>query len=89
MVVFTPFENSGIPFGTIVTNVQEDLEREDLEEFVSRGWKVMQMKYPWRILTGHPEYDLDVEVFEIKVCPCDKDKCSKFRFMLFNLGFEI
>ena len=26
----------------------------------------MPMKYPRRFLTGHPEYDLDVEVFEIK-----------------------
>ena len=28
-------------------------------------------------------------VFEIKICPCDKNNCSKFRFMLLNLGFEI
>ena len=28
-------------------------------------------------------------VLEIKVCMCDKAKCSRFRFMLFNLGFEI
>ncbi len=28
-------------------------------------------------------------VFEIKICPCTTDKCSKFRFMLLNLGFEV
>lgn len=42
------------------------LTDEDVEEFTSRGWKVMPMKYPRRFLAGHPEYDLDVEVFEIK-----------------------
>ena len=28
-------------------------------------------------------------VFEFKICPCYTENCSKFRFMLFNLGFEI
>ena len=27
-------------------------------------------------------------LLEIKWCPCD-DGCSKFRFMIFNLGFEV
>ena len=28
-------------------------------------------------------------VLEINVCCCCVEKCSKFRFMLFNLGFEL
>lgn len=28
-------------------------------------------------------------VFEVKICPCNTDKCSKFRFMVLNLGFEL
>ena len=28
-------------------------------------------------------------LFEIKVCPCDNEGCSKFRFMILNLGFEL
>lgn len=28
-------------------------------------------------------------VLEIKLCLCDKKKCSPFRFMICNLGFEL
>ena len=30
-------------------------------------------------------------VFEIKVCICSEEKCdcARFRFMMFNLGFEL
>jgi hypothetical protein len=28
-------------------------------------------------------------VLEIKLCACSTRKCSRFRFMIFNLGFEI
>ena len=28
-------------------------------------------------------------VLEIKLCLCDVKKCNKFRFMMFNLGFEL
>jgi len=28
-------------------------------------------------------------VFELKVCPCTNDGCSKFRFMILNLGFQL
>ena len=28
-------------------------------------------------------------ILEINVCVCEVKKCSKFRFMLFNLGFEL
>ena len=45
------------------------LTEEDVAEFTSKGWKVMPMKYPRRFLVGHPEYELDVEVFEIKEEP--------------------
>ena len=27
-------------------------------------------------------------VLEIKWCPCNKDGCTNFRFMICNLGFE-
>tara|TARA_A100001201_G_C4061743_1_gene192902 strand:+ start:509 stop:880 length:372 start_codon:yes stop_codon:yes gene_type:complete len=45
------------------------LLNEDLEAMEKRGWKIMKMKFPRRIKTGHPEYDLDVEVFETKEEP--------------------
>ena len=28
-------------------------------------------------------------VLEINICCCDVKKCSRFRLMVFNLGFEI
>ena len=28
-------------------------------------------------------------ILEMKLCMCDVKKCSKFRFMMFNLGFEL
>lgn len=28
-------------------------------------------------------------VFELKICPCSNNGCSKFRVMLLNLGFEL
>jgi len=28
-------------------------------------------------------------VFEFKFCPCNNESCNKFRFMIFNLGFEL
>ena len=28
-------------------------------------------------------------VFEFKLCPCDSEGCTKFRFMVLNLGFEL
>jgi hypothetical protein len=28
-------------------------------------------------------------LLEFKVCPCNTNGCVKFRFMLFNFGFEI
>ena len=33
-----------------------------------------------------------ITLLEIKYCPCsicEKTNCSKFRFMIFNFGFEI
>ena len=27
-------------------------------------------------------------IFEFKLCPCNREGCVKFRFMMFNLGFE-
>ena len=28
-------------------------------------------------------------LFEFKLCPCNNEGCTKLRFMVFNLGFEI
>ena len=28
-------------------------------------------------------------VFELKICPCNNEGCSKFRFMVLNLGFQL
>jgi hypothetical protein len=28
-------------------------------------------------------------ILEIKVCACDIQQCSKLRFMILNLGFEL
>jgi|19_taG_2_1085344.scaffolds.fasta_scaffold00015_40 hypothetical protein len=28
-------------------------------------------------------------VFEVEICPCNDDKCSKFKVILLNLGFEL
>ena len=29
-----------------------------------------------------------ITVLEIKLCLCEAKKCARFRFMIFNLGFE-
>ena len=42
-----------------------------------------QAKYNVEIRLGR------ITVLEIKVCLCSKKKCSKFRFMLLNFGFEL
>lgn len=41
------------------------LANEDITEFESKGWKVMNMKFPRKIGKDHPEYEIDVEVFEV------------------------
>ncbi len=28
-------------------------------------------------------------VFELKICPCSNQGCSRFRFMILNLGFQL
>ena len=28
-------------------------------------------------------------VLEIRWCPCTEDSCTRLRFMIFNLGFEL
>ena len=45
------------------------LTQEDMEQFDSKGWEVIRMKFPRRIGADHPEYDLDVEVVEISEEP--------------------
>ena len=30
-----------------------------------------------------------ITVLEMNFCACDESKCSRFRFMLLNFGFEI
>ena len=53
----------------------------------------------WNAGNKKEKYKIDIRigtltVFEIMFCPCKmcenkKTTCSKFRFMLFNFGFEI
>ena len=49
------------------------------------SWKQgnKQAKYNVEIRLGR------VTVLEIKVCLCDKKKCSKFRLMFFNFGIDL
>jgi hypothetical protein len=49
------------------------------------SWKEgnKQAKYNVEIRLGR------VTVLEIKVCLCNKKKCSKFRLMILNFGFEL
>ena len=30
-----------------------------------------------------------ITVFELNICACVETKCARFRFMIFNFGFEI
>ena len=30
-----------------------------------------------------------ITVFELNICSCEEMKCSRFRFMILNFGFEI
>ena len=30
-----------------------------------------------------------ISIFELDICPCNEKGCRKFRFMIFNFGFEI
>ena len=53
----------------------------------------------WNARNKKEKYMIDIRigtltVLEIMFCPCvmcenKKTSCSKFRFMLFNLGFEL
>ena len=52
----------------------------------------------WRAGNKKEVYKIDfrlgkVTVFELSFCPCweckNKGKCSRFRFMILNFGFEI
>ena len=49
------------------------------------SWKQgnKQSKYNVEIRLGR------VTLLEIKVCLCGKKKCSKFRLIVLNLGFEL
>ena len=49
------------------------------------SWKEgnKQAKYNVEIRIGR------VTVIDIKVCLCTKKKCSKFRLMVLNFGFEL
>ncbi len=49
------------------------------------SWKQgnKQAKYNVEIRLGR------ITLLEIKVCMCDKKKCSTFRLMILNLGFEL
>ena len=48
----------------------------------------------WKQGNKQSKYNIEIRlgiltILEIKVCLCNKKKCSKFRFMIFNLGFEL
>ena len=56
------------------------------------------MKIDWingyKATNKSEKYELNIRigtmtVLEIKLCLCETKKCSKFRFMMFNLGFEL
>jgi hypothetical protein len=52
----------------------------------------------WKAGNKKEKYKIDIRIgtltlLEIMFCPCDicenkKTSCAKFRFMIFNLGFE-
>ena len=52
------------------------------------SWRTGNKKEIYKI-----EFSLGMlTVFQLRFCfctPCDTNKCSKFRFMLLNFGFEI
>ena len=84
-ITYVPvFNNSNTAHNFMKRNFDTDkytcgiiiLTQEDIEQFDSKGWEVMRMKYPRRIRTGHPEYDIDVEVIEITEEP-DLNSYSK------------
>ena len=46
----------------------------------------------WKSGNKKNKYSLTLDkltFFEFKICPCNNEGCSKFRFMLLNLGFEL
>jgi hypothetical protein len=48
----------------------------------------------WRSGNKKNKYSLTLRLgkltlLEFKVCPCSNEGCSKFRFMIFNFGFEV
>ena len=59
----------------------------------------MNLINSWNAGNKKEKYKIDVRIgtltlLEIMFCPCDacenkKTNCAKFRFMVFNLGFEI
>tara|TARA_R100001015_G_C4634386_1_gene200807 strand:- start:1512 stop:1694 length:183 start_codon:yes stop_codon:yes gene_type:complete len=53
----------------------------------------------WKAGNKKEKYQIDIRigkltVLEVMFCPCEfceneKTSCSRFRFMIFNLGFEL
>jgi len=54
----------------------------------------MNLINSWKTCNKQAKYNVEIRlgrvtVLEIKLCLCDKNKCSKFRLMILNFGFEL
>ena len=56
--------------------------------------KIMNWINSWQEGNKKEKYNIEIRlgtftILEIKYCACTEKKCTRFRMMLFNLGFEI
>jgi hypothetical protein len=56
--------------------------------------KVMNWINSWKTGNKKEKYNIEMRLgtftlLEIKYCACTEAECSKFRMIMFNLGFEI
>ena len=49
------------------------------------SWKGGNKKNKWSITIRLGKLTL----LEFKICPCNNEKCTKLRVMVFNFGFEL
>jgi len=49
------------------------------------SWKGGNKKNKWSVTIRLGKLTL----LEIKICPCDNEKCAKLRVMVLNFGFEV
>ena len=48
----------------------------------------------WKSSNKKNKYSITVRLgkltlFEFKICPCTNEGCSRFRFIILNLGFQL